>query len=43
MSGQPARITSDVAAAAERYYDDTGVDEDPGFADEPEDDADAQD
>lgn len=43
MSVEPAVITSDDDAAAELSYDDNGVDEDPGFADEPEDDADAQD
>ncbi|MCI6507372.1 MAG: hypothetical protein MR986_04415, partial [Olsenella sp.] len=43
MSVEPAVITSDDDAAAELSYDDNGVDEDPGFADEPEDDADAED
>lgn len=43
MSVEPAVTTSDDDAAAELSYDDNGVDEDPGFADEPEDDADAQD
>ena len=42
MSVEPAVITSDDDAAAELSYDDNGVDEDPGFADEPEDDADAE-
>lgn len=43
MSVEPAVTTSDDDAAAELSYDDNGVDEDPGFADEPEDDADAED
>ena len=43
MSVEPAVTTSDDDAAAELPYDDNGVDEDPGFADEPEDDADAED
>ena len=43
MSVEPAVITSDDDAATELSYDDNGVDEDPGFADEPEDDADAED
>ena len=41
MSVEPAVTTSDDDAAAELSYDDNGADEDPGFADEPEDDADA--
>lgn len=43
MSVEPAVTTSDDDAAAELSYDDNGADEDPGFADEPEDDADAED
>lgn len=43
MSVESAVTTSDDDAAAELSYDDNGVDEDPGFADEPEDDADAED
>lgn len=43
VSVEPAVSTSDDDAAAELSYDDNGADEDPGFADEPEDDADAQD
>ena len=43
MSVEPAVTTSDDDAAAELSYDDSGADEDPGFADEPEDDADAED
>ncbi|MFR3997882.1 MAG: hypothetical protein ACLTZW_02830, partial [Paratractidigestivibacter faecalis] len=43
MSVEPAVTTSDDDAAAELSYDDNGVDEDPGFADEPEDDADTED
>ena len=43
MSVEPAVITSDDDAATELSYDDNGVDEDPGFADEPEDDADTED
>lgn len=43
MSVEPAVTTSDDDAATELSYDDNGVDEDPGFADEPEDDADAED
>ena len=43
MSVEPAVTTSDDDAAAELSYDDNGVDEDPGFADEPEDDDDAED
>lgn len=43
MSVEPAVTTSDDDAAAELSYDNNGVDEDPGFADEPEDDADAED
>lgn len=43
MSVEPAATTSDDDAAAELSYDDNGADEDPGFADEPEDDADAED
>ena len=43
MSVEPAVTTSDDDAVAELSYDDNGADEDPGFADEPEDDADAED
>ena len=43
MSVEPAVTTSDDDAAAELSYDDNGADEDPGFADEPEDDADTED
>lgn len=43
MSVEPAVTTSDDDAATELSYDDNGADEDPGFADEPEDDADAED
>lgn len=43
MSVEPAVTTSDDDAAAELSYDDNGADEDPSFADEPEDDADAED
>lgn len=43
MSVEPAVTTSDDDAAAELSYDDNGAGEDPGFADEPEDDADAED
>lgn len=43
MSVEPAATTSDDDAAAELSYDDNCADEDPGFADEPEDDADAED
>lgn len=43
VSVEPAVTTSDDDAAAELSYDDNGADEDPGFADEPEDDADAED
>ena len=43
MSVEPAVTTSDDDAAAELSYDDNGANEDPGFADEPEDDADAED
>ena len=43
MSVEPAVTTSDDDATAELSYDDNGADEDPGFADEPEDDADAED
>ena len=43
MSVEPAVTTSGDDAAAELSYDDNGADEDPGFADEPEDDADAED
>lgn len=43
MSVEPAVTTSDDDAAAELSYDDNGADEDPGFADEPEDDADQED
>ena len=43
LSAEPSVIPADEDAAAELSYDDNGVDEDPGFADEPEDDADAQD
>ena len=41
VSVEPAVTTSDDDAAAELSYDDNGADSDPGFADEPEDDADA--
>ena len=43
MSVESAVTTSDDDAAAELSYDDNGADEEPGFADEPEDDADAED
>ena len=43
MSVEPAVTTSDDDAAAELSYDDNGADEDSGFADEPEDDADSED
>ena len=41
MSVEAAVTTSDDDAAAELSYDDNGDDQDAGFADEPEDDADA--